>query len=154
MAFPCDKDSGERIKLEEETSMKMKLGTIVRNDESPEVPQLEVQEIGINGEVSNTYYLTPFRTYGFQVSKTITGINTMGRSEFVGLQNIVKNNDKWLTKEIMKAMIMEAIHDYNSRWNDQNWSPDYQETKTIFTFIDQSIKWVSDVHKVTCMQEA
>lgn len=64
----------------------MKISTLSFNDHNMPIATIEYND----GSVG---YLSPFRAYKFQVSKTFDGQYDMGSSEVVGLRNIVEGFD-------------------------------------------------------------
>jgi hypothetical protein len=104
-----------------------------------EIPQLEV--IATGGEKAHTFYLSPFRAYGFQVSGTDDGQGSFGTSEFIGLQNIYRNNNERIAKAIFRAMAGNALTAHNQYYQ-KLWEPSFEEGKIFDTFIDSSYDWI------------
>jgi hypothetical protein len=104
-------------------------------------PQLEVTGEKYNKE--HTYYLSPFRGYGFQVSGGPNGEGSFGTSEFVGLKNIVKGLDKNVAQAILYGMALNALHDHSRHYN-ESWYPSFEEKQKLDKFATASYDWVSD----------
>lgn len=120
---------------------KMTLGNLVfkKDYEGNDFPQLEIT--GHMEGKTHTYYLSPFRGYGFQVSGGPNGEGSFGRSEFLGLTNIVNDLSESVGKAVFYGMVLNAIHDHNRRYK-ENWYPNYDEQKKIDEFAEAAYKWV------------
>lgn len=123
--------------------MKMKLGNIVVKEDG--VPQLEVRG---TLEKQHTYYASPFRGYGFQVSGNDKGVNDCGASEFVGLNTIVKAQEPVIAKALFRALLLNALMKHN-RLYDEVWSPSFEETQKMDEFINACYTWVvSEIDRI------
>lgn len=107
-----------------------------------EIPQLEV--VVTDDKDSMKYYLTPFRAYGFQVSGTDDGQGSYGQSEFIGLQYIVRRNEKRIAIAIFRAMTLNALMDHNRHYEKQ-WYPNFEENQVLDKFINSSYDWVKAI---------
>lgn len=129
----------------------MKLGKIVQTDYRGNalegivkgVPQLEVHGFkGKENEQEHTYYVSPFRGYGFQASETISGLWDAGTSEFTGLLELERKLDNnRMTERVFKSMIMECLHDHARRY-DNGWSPSFEETNIIWDFTTECYEYI------------
>lgn len=106
------------------------------------IPQLEL--IVTDEQGTDTFYLSPFRAYGFQVSETDDGIGSAGQSEFLGLENIVRANSKTMAIRIFRALALNAIMDHN-RYYENSYYPSFNEFKVFDQFIDASYDWVKSI---------
>lgn len=125
----------------EQALAKMKIGKVfIKN-----IPQLEIIAERENGETS-TFYLSPFRAYGFQVSETDDGQWSRGQSEFIGLEYIVRANEKAIAKAIFRAMAGNALTAHNQHYK-EIWDPSFEEAARLEAFITDSYTWVRTLVK-------
>lgn len=108
-----------------------------------EIPQLEVISQGRDEKENHTYYLSPFRAYGFQVSGTDDGIGSYGASEFIGLTNVVRQNSERIAKAIFRALAIDALTRHNR--GNQAWYTNFEEENTLINFVDTSYDWVKSI---------
>ena len=107
------------------------LGEIIKNEETYNVPIIEVL---LDGKCAG--YLSPFRKYSFQVSMTAAGQWDMGSSPVVGLKNVLRatpafikhetgymSNLRWESPDneaqacLLKGLALQALVEYSSREN-------------------------------------
>lgn len=106
---------------------KVTLGSIIQNEETYNMPIIEVM---LDGHVVG--YLSPFRQYSFQISMTAQGQWDMGSSPVVGLKNVLEtvapnkqgpgyqSNLNWNGESqacLLKGLALQALTEYASREN-------------------------------------
>lgn len=117
----------KNISNETNTNSTVTLGEIIKNEETCNMPIIEVL---LDGEC--TGYLSPFRQYSFQVSMTAAGQCDMGSSPVIGLKNILEasapntrgtgyqSNLAWDGEAqacLLKGLALQALSEYASRAN-------------------------------------
>jgi hypothetical protein len=130
-------------KLREETKV-LELGNMVyvfeEDTSMAKFPQLEVIDKGNTKE--HTYYLSPFRAYGFQVSGGPNGEGSYGVSQFVGLKNLVTGLEKAVAEAVFYEMALSALHDHS---RGTGWYPSFEEKQKIDKFTTASYEWVKSL---------
>lgn len=130
--------------------------------------RMEVKEDGFPVLVLSNFdekdiYLSPFRGYKFQVSKTIKGEWDLGGSEVVGLANIISpdheekklsifysnlskvNTEKYIFELLAKEALDDACKNYIPGWMDPemfNRVKDSGQRKLFKEFIDASYDYI------------
>lgn len=132
--------------------MKVTIGELFTkqySDKEPGIPVLEIHSLRIRGEEekAHTYYLTPFRGYGFQVSGTKDGEGSFGRSAFIGLKEITGKLDKGIEYDIYRSFIDNAIYEH-TKYVGIKLDIRYEDEQTLNAFAKASHEWVSTITKL------
>ena len=142
----------EEIKRTEEIKITLGEMTIVTySDREPGIPTLEIKSVqqafDAVEEIPHTYYLTPFRGYGFQVSGTKEGEGAFGRSAFIGLEGITGKLGKAIEEELYSSLIENAIRKH-AEIVDKTVYIGYNGALIINRFAEASHKWVTEITKI------